>query len=423
MLKKVFNTSLFVSLLSSVQVFADSHVDLFGQHDFGMRTRFQEVNDPFSGDAQAFTTRLKLTSRFTLDDEQQWQFLVEPNYVYAFNNGDYNSVTIRQNTSPIPDPQGFNWSKANFSYDSMNDWRLILGRQSLAFDNERMVGAIEFWQTPQNFDAITFDFNDHINWHLQYAYSNKVHRIFGQDATLTIPKGDIRYDLVDKRPVSELGEHKLNTHLLNVSYQTENNLTLTAYNYLLENKSQARLSSNTLGFRLSDEFKPQKIKYRYTVELARQQDAYNNPDNYQAWYSLLEGSVQYRSHIFQLSQEILSEDSNQGFKTPLGTNHKFQGWVDVFTGYSMQTGMRDQYLTYRGRIKKLRWRTVFHRYNRYSDSENIGDELNFELAYRATRKWEWKLVYADYRAKEGLKYFPKANNDLSTWFISVAYNI
>jgi hypothetical protein len=420
---KTIKINMLALLVLSSQVFADDIVSLPGQHELGMRTRFQDVIDPLLGGAQAFTTRIKLTSRFTLDDEQQWQFLAEPNFVYAFNDGDYNSVTIKKLTSPIPDPQGFNWSKVNVSYDSMNDWHLTLGRQALAFDNERMVGAIEFWQTPQNFDALKFDFNDHINWHLQYAYTNKVHRIFGQDSTSVIPKDDIRYGLIDKRPVNELGEHKLNAHLLNISYQTDNNLTITAYNYLVENKNQAKFSLNTFGMRLSDEFKPQKIKYRYTIEFANQQDAYDNPDNYQAWYSLLEGSVQYKSHIFQLSQEILSEDNHHGFKTPLGTNHKFQGWADVFTGYAMQTGLRDQYVTYRGRIKKLRWRAVYHRFNSYSSSNHIGNELDIELAYRATRKWEFKFVYADYRVKNGLKYFPKASNDLATWFASVAYNI
>ena len=119
----------------------------------------------------------------------------------------------------------------------------------------------------------------------------------------------------------------------------------------------------------------------------------------------------------------MSEDNLHGFKTPLGTNHKFQGWADVFTGYAMQTGLKDQYLTYRMRYKKLCWRGVYHLFNNYSNNKNIGNELDIELAYRLTRKWEFKLVYADYQAKEGIFYFPKASHDLSTWFASVAYTI
>lgn len=404
----------------------DNQINFPGQHELGMRTRFQEVNDKLLGDAQALTTRVKLTSNFTLDDflsngNQQWQLLLEPNFVYAFNGGDYNSVTVKKYTSPIPDPDGFNWSKVYLGYTSDNDWQVTLGRQALAFDNERMIGAIEFWQTPQNFDAFKFDFNNQINWHVQYAYSTKVHRIFGQGSRSTIAKDDVRYGIVDQKSVNELGEHKLNAHLLNIEYKTEDNLSLSAYNYFVANKSQSKFSSNTFGVRLSDEFKPERLKYRYTAEFAIQKDVNHNPDDYQAWYSLLEASIQYKSHIFQLSQEILSEDNQQGFKTPLGTNHKFQGWADVFTG--MQTGLKDQYMSYRGRIKKLRWRAVLHHFKNYSTSSNIGDELDIELAYRATRKWEFKLVYANYKTKDGLDDFPKASHDLATWFASVAYNI
>ncbi len=416
--------TVFVSLLVSFACLNNVlAVEIPGEYELGMRTRFQQVNDNWLGDAHAFTTRVKLTSNFTLDKNEQWQLLLEPNYVYAFNDGDYNSVTVKKATSAIPDPKGFNWSKINLQYDSDDNWQLIFGRQALAFDNERFVGEIEFWQTPQSFDAFKFDYNDQLNWHVQYAYSSKVHRIFGQNSTATIPKDDIRYGLTEKRPANELGEHRIDAHLVNVAYKTEDDLSIVGYGYFLENNDLARFSTNTFGVRISDEFKPNKFKYRYTVEFATQQDADNNQVSYQAWYSLLQAGVQYKSHRIELSQEILSEDNMQGFITPLGTNHKFQGWADIFTGYGMQNGLRDQYLTYQGRYKKLRWRSVYHVYKNYQNGNVIGRELDFELAFRATRKWELKLVFADYRVKHGLHYFPKANNDLTTWFASVAYNI
>ena len=399
-----------------------------GQHEIGMRTRYQTVDDSWLGDANAFTTRINLTSTFLIDNAKQWQFKIQPNYVHAFNDGSYNSVAIKKNTSPIPDPKGFNLSQMHLTYDSEENWQFTLGRQKLTFDNERFIGSVDFWQTPQTFDALKFDFNDQLNWHIQYAYTNKVHRIFGKNSTLDIPEDDVRYDSfingdIDQRPINELGEHELNAHLLNVEYKTDNNLSLVAYSHLLENKSQAFFSTKTIGLRVSDELKPAKIKYRYTAEFALQEAAYNNPWKYQAWYSLLEASVQYKSHIFQLNQEIFSEDNQHSFITPLATNHKFQGWADVFTGYGLQAGLRDQYITYRGRAKNIRWRTMYHHFKDYSSGVNIGNELDIELAYRATRKWEFKLVYAAYNAKNGSDSFRKVNHDLTTWFASIAYNI
>ncbi len=393
-----------------------------GDYQWGMRTRYQSVNDAWLGDATALTTRVKLTVKYQLDKAQQWQIMLQPNYVFAANDH-YNSVTVTKTTSPIPDPQGFNLLQAQLSYASNNNWQVNIGRQRLSFDNERFIGGIDFWQTPQNFDALKLTYNNHINWHIQYAYSNKVHRIFGHDATAMLPEDDIRYGILKQKPINELGVHHLNSHLLNIHYQTDNDLNIVGYDYLIENTDQNLFSTQTLGVRIQDEFKPNSLKYRYTLEFAHQQDAFNNPQNFKTWYSLFEASVQYKSQQLQLSQEILAEDNGNGFKTPLATNHKFQGWADVFTGYRMQTGLRDQYLTYRGRYKKLRWRAVWHNFASYKSSEQIGTEIDLELAYRYTRKWEFKLLYANYQRKNGLKYFPKANFDLSTWFASVAYNI
>lgn len=399
-----------------------------GEHQLGMRTRFQHVDDPWLGEASAFTTRLKLTSIFTLDDKESWNIAIEPNYVHAFNDGDYNSVTIQQQTSPIADAENFSWSQVNLQYHNDENLHITVGRQALAFDNERMIGANEFWQTPQRFDAVKLDYNDQVKWHIQYAYSNKVHRIFGSKSNKDIPKEDVRYpqflsgDLT-QRPVNEWGEHRLNSHLLNIHYKTDNNINIVGYGYLLENKDQPWFSSNTVGFRIFDEFKPHQFKYRYTVEYARQHGSDNNPENFHNWYYLLSASIQYKSHLLQLNQEVFSEDNNIGFMFTLGSNHKFQGWADVFNGYNRFAGLRDNNISYKGRKNKLRWRTVWHHFRSYNSNINIGNELDLELAYRLNRQWNLKLRYSAFNAKQGSEQFARVNHDLKTYFISFSYNI
>ena len=46
-----------------------------------------------------------------------------------------------------------------------------------------------------------------------------------------------------------------------------------------------------------------------------------------------------------------------------------------------------------------------------------------ELAYRYERQWEFKLIGAKYMADEGLADSPTSQQDLSTWSLSVAYNL
>jgi len=394
-----------------------------GEHEFSFRSRYQSTNDDWWQNANAFTTRVKLTSKFTLDDNEQWQILLQPNYVFVHNDN-YNSITQFNLKSVIPDTQGGSLTQGYLAFSSNNNWQVKAGRQSLSFDNERMVGALEYWQTPQSFDAISAQYNDQMNWNIQYAYLDKVHRIFGRDAKAELPTDDPRNAYLTQRPASELGEHELKGHFVNIGFRTENNLQLVAYNYLIDNQDQALFSSKTLGIRISDEFKPNSIKYRYNVEFSWQKDAYNNTDDYQAWYNLVEGSIQYKSHIFQLSQETFSQDKGIGFKTSLGTNHKFQGWADVFASYAGQKGLRDTFFTYRGRHKKLRWRFVYHDFNTYGRGQKIGYEFDIELAYRLTRKWQLKAVYADYHSQNNwIPEYLAANFDLSTWFLSISYNI
>lgn len=402
---------------------ANELFSLNGDYELGMRTRYQSVSDSYLGDAQALTTRLTVAGQWHIDEQQQWQLLLKPNVVYALNEDHYNSVTVNRASAPIPDPRGFSFSQGFIAYDSNNNWQLSLGRKTLSFDNERMIGAVEFWQTPQSFDAFTWQYNNQENLTVQYVYSNKVRRIFGQKANRTLSQDDARYGINNTRPASELGEHQLSAHILHLAYQTRNNINLVGYHYGIENHELAFFSTTTTGLRISGEAKPAQLKYRYSAEFAWQQDRANNPYNYRAWYSLLEFGLQYKSQRLELSQEILSQDDYHGFITPLGTNHKFQGWADVFTSYGMQTGLRDRYMSYRGRKNKLNWRIVYHDYQTFSHSEKIGTEVEIELNYRANRQWEFSVIYAKYRSKNGLRFFQQANRDLSTWSASIAYNI
>jgi len=44
-------------------------------YQWGMRTRYQSVNDTWLNNAQALTTRIKLTAHYQLDKAQQWQLI------------------------------------------------------------------------------------------------------------------------------------------------------------------------------------------------------------------------------------------------------------------------------------------------------------------------------------------------------------
>lgn len=385
------------------------------------RYRAHQVSDDARGDAFASSLKLRLNAeaRFGQDTSLFAQF----DHVYVFNDGDFNSVVVTRATSPIPEAKGTEINNLGIKTNLTPELTVLLGRQSLSHDNERHIGAIEFWQKSQTFDALTIRYQNFLGVSLEYAYIEQVNRIFGHSADTYLSPNDIRYDYQTLRPAAELGEHTHDSHLLRGQYRVSNTTKLIGYAYLLDNQSMPLFSSNTLGIRLEQSVKPNQFKYSWIVEAAIQRDNANNPVDYQTYYAMLQGGVQYKSHLFELTTEYIGEDSGHPFATSLGTNHKFQGWADVFTDYNPNGGLVDYSLGYRGREGKLRWRLIYHNYVGLDGAPMIGNEWDAELAYRVDRKWEVKLVYAAYSAKSGQSNNIDSQTDLSAAFLSINYNL
>lgn len=386
-----------------------------------MRYRVQDVNDSLRGDAFANTLKLRLSIDWQANDSIQ--LFSQFDYVHAFNKGDYNSVTLTQNTSPIPEPEGQEINQLFLHYNSNLDWFARIGRQSLSFDNERHIGTNAFWQQDQSFDAFNFVYNNNINWQVSYVYLAGVQRIFGSDAKRMLSPDDIRFPAQRLRPEFELGYHEHRSHLLNARYTFINQFTLSGFAYLLDNQDEARFSSNTFGVRATGEHKPQQVKYAYELEYAIQQDAKNSPWDYQTSYIQAQISAQFKSHKFSLSHERFGEDNGFSFATSLDSAHKFNGWADIFDDYFGRDGITDTFFDYRGRDSKLRWRAKLHQFNDLNGGATIGHELDLELAYRYSRQIEFRLIAARYVSDQGIARLPISQNNLSSLFASISYNL
>lgn len=385
------------------------------------RYRFQQIDDEARGDATANTLKLRLTAQWQANEN--WQSFAQADLVHAFREEEYNSVTVTRATSPIPESTGAELNQVWFKYVSDYDWSAVVGRQMLGFDNERHVSSVEFWQNDQTFDALTINYNDSTYWNISYAYLTKAHRIFGDDARLQLSQDDIRFDSGIERPFLELGNHDHNSHLLNVNYAPNRYVGITAYAYMLENDTANQLSSNTFGVRVDGEVKPSDIKYGYTAELANQSTIDDSPWDYSDYYVFVEMSAQYKSHQIAVSHERLSEDNGFAFTTSLGNNHKFLGWADVFNGYLNADGIRNTYITYRGRKAKLRWRLVAHHFESDTTGKTAGHEIDFELGYRFNRQWQATILSSMYFTKGGVDGLASSQNDLSSWTLSLSYQL
>ncbi len=385
------------------------------------RYRYQQVKDISRGDASASTLKLRLTANWQASDN--WQAQLQGDYVHAFNDGNFNSGVVAVNTTPINEAKGSEINQVWLRYQSDYNWSLTLGRQALNLDNQRHVSDVAFWQNDQSFDAFTVQYSDSMHWQIRYSYLTKVHRIFGDDARAILSPEDIRFDTNPNRPFLQLGNHQHNSHLLNMQYKFNPAVTVSSYAYLLDNQSASQLSSNTYGIRVTGQIKPQHIKYGYEAEIAHQATASGSRWDFNGLYVLAQVSAQYNSHQFALTHERLSENNGFAFTTSLGNNHFFLGWADVFSGYINADGVRDSYLTYRGRNGKLRWRIMAHIFESDSSGQTAGHELDIELAYRINRDWQASLIYADYHTKGGISGITQSQSDLQSWLISLSYNL
>ena len=385
--------------------------------DIGARYRAQKVNDTRLGDAFASTLKLRLSGEVSLLESLTLTGSVD--HVHAFNEGHYNDSVVPLPTSPITDPAVTSLSELSFTYAS-DEFALSAGRLVLSHDNERHVGTEEYWQTRQTFDGIELRYSDGFKYSVSYSYIRQANRYFSKRAKPLIeqPNGAA----VGRSAVS-LGVHEHNTHLLHTNIKLSRGTDISGYAYFIENETVESLSNITIGGRFALSRKPSRIKYDLVVEGALQQDYGNNPLDYRAFYALVEAKVQYKSHQFGLSVEHVGEDNNRQFTTALGSNHKFGGWADVFWGYGTFVDITDMTTSYKGRKGKLRWRINHHQFFSDQFDIHIGNELDIEVAYRYTRKWEGKLVFARYFVNDGLVVLPRTSEDITSAFFSVSYNL
>jgi hypothetical protein len=102
----------------------------------------------------------------------------------------------------------------------------------------------------------------------------------------------------------------------------------------------------------------------------------------------------------KLSYEVQEGDGTDSFKTPLGTNHAFQGWADQFLNTPAQ-GLKDAYLTVVGNvIFGAKLIVSYHDFETDQDSLDAGNELDVLLEKTFNQHYTVGVKYADYQADD-----------------------
>lgn len=340
------------------------------------RLRYEDVSWEGLEDASALTLRTRLS--YQSGDFHGWGLALEFDDVQAITDVDYRTALndpANPGTVVIPDPEGTEVNQAYLSYHNFNTTARY-GRQRILLDNQRFIGGVGWRQNEQTYDAFSVKNTSVSDLTLFYAYVFNVNRIFGED--------------------NPIGDHKNETHLLNVNYAGWTAGSLVGYAYVLDNLSAPGLSSDTFGVRWVGKAGD---AFSYNLEYATQSDAGDNPVSYDADYLLAKADYKLGPVSLGAGYENLgSDDGSAAFQTPLATLHAFQGWADRFLA-TPATGVEDVFVSLGGSVGSVKLSASYHQLSADVGGMDYGDEINISAA-TSVGPVKALVKIADYQAED-----------------------
>jgi hypothetical protein len=355
------------------------------------RLRYETVDqDGLPRDADAVTMRIRSGVEA---DAGAWSALVEAQGNLAIVPHYFDGLSSDTSRPLVADPENIALYRAQLRY-AQGGLAVTAGRQRIVLDDERFVGASNFRQNGQTFDAVRVEWSPtaELKADVSYAWSDRT--IYGIDGT-------------GNRQGSVPGDNVF----ANLSYATPVG-KLTGFAYLVDQDLLAeqafRLSSQTYGVRLAGAhpFSP-STKLSYQASFARQSDWHRNPNDYAANYYLIDAALDVAALKVAGGYEVLGADRGAtlaSFQTPLSSLFKFQGWADKFTA-TPPDGVRDLYGTLGYGLKSgtalgtVTFQATYHRFDSDRLVRRYGDELDLLASARLGRT-TFSVRAADYWANQ-----------------------
>jgi hypothetical protein len=360
-----------------------------------LRLRAEHVDDAaFARDASALTLRTRLG--WKSGSVSGFHLLAEVEDVRALDES-YNSTANGRTTYPaVADPEDSEWNQAFVGWNSGTGSVVQAGRQRLSYDNQRFIGNVPWRQNEQTYDALSINHQSGTAFNLNYAWLDKVHRVFG-----------------NQHPNPLQAEQDLDAHLLNLGWKGQPG-NFTGYAYLIENQDIRAASTRTFGLRHVRTVPIGEGREVWFVgEYARQQGWRDAPSNGSVDYLNIEAGFRLSGHGLRLGLEQLDSNGSRAFQTPLATAHAFNGWADRFLTTPTE-GLTDLHVKFDGPLGSLRYLIALHRFEAARGGADYGDELNAQLIWPFATGWTALAKYADFRS-DGF------GSDVSKLWLSVEY--
>ena len=326
------------------------------------RYEYADVKDNGKDAANAFTARVHLALTADLFGVDGLSTTIGIQTVNNFGYTDYNSTNNGQAQDVIKDPQFAMLSEATLDY-KIGKTALHAGRSQVNLDNQRFIGTVGWRQNERSYDTVYAANNDIENLNILVAY---VYGFQGVGAGAT----------TDSKSV-----------LVHADYKVMDALKITAYDYMLSVGVQG-VDADTIGLALTGKFNA-GAKFNYRAEYAVQKNAtmalHDANTNADADYYNLDFGANISGFIAGLNYEVLSgttgTDGKTAFNPKLGTNHKFNGWADLFyVAATPQGGLKDANIRLGYKAKGFgKLLAVYHDFTSETTTGANSDDLGSEI--------------------------------------------
>lgn len=351
------------------EVFSEGKVSL------ASRARFEYGDQPGVADSKAVTLRNRLG--FTSGKFNGWFFMLEGEDVHALDSDSYNQAGLNPGGAGqvvIADVEGTEVNQAFLGYAG-SSVSGKLGRQRFVLDGARFIGDVGWRQDQQTYDAFTIVGQPAADTTVTYGYLWHINRIF-----------------------SDVRGWQSDSHVFNVAYKGLGSGTLAGYAYLLDFDNAAANSTATYGASYEGSAKiDDGLTVLYRVELATQSDYGNSPANYSATYYLGELGAKFGGITAKIGYEVLGSDNGQGFKTPLATLHKFNGFADLFLG-TPGAGLADLYVSIGGKLGGVNLTAFYHDFSSDVGGADYGTEIDLVAAYKFAQRFTAIAKFASFNS-------------------------
>ncbi len=419
-MKKIVKMSLAVAMISGLGAVSAQAADgvnildnvkVKGQ----IRPRYEGVNDSVHTNANAFTARTKLTINaglFGVNGLSTALGIISVNNFGATNynagKGGHGNATNNSTYAKVVDPQAAMLSEAAINYKT-GKLAAHFGRSNINLDNQRFIGTVGWRQLERSYDTSSLAYND-----------KKLSLL-----------GAFIYGYAGVKGVTTTNTHSV---ILHAVYKVMPELKVTGYGYLIGS------TSDTYGLALTGKVKA-GAKFTYRAEYAIQQDpSIKTPGTAKAKvkgsYINLDLGANISGLLLGVNYESLSGQTGTGtsvkagFNPALGTNHKFNGWADVFyvgKNSAPTEGLVD--MNFRAGYKAKgfgKLLAVYHMFDAESTSGTFGSEIDVVYVNKipGVNKLNGLLKYASYTAdsaNSGTTALSRGSNDVTKMWVGLDY--